>query len=146
VRTVVQRVSSASVSVDGQVVGAIERGLLVLLAVGPCDGEEQARWLAGKVGRLRIFNDEQGKMNLSVQDIGGSVLVVSQFTLYGNCRKGNRPSFVASAQPELAKPLCDSFSACLAKQGLKVAQGVFGAMMKVSLLNDGPVTLIIDTP
>jgi len=145
-RAVVQRVSQASVTVDGQVVGAVGAGLLVLVAVAPDDTDAHAAWLAGKVARLRIFADEAGKMNRSVLDVGGAVLVVSQFTLYGDCRKGNRPSFVGSAGPVLAETLYERFAAQVAAAGLEVARGRFGAMMDVALVNDGPVTLVIDTP
>ncbi len=145
-RAVVQRVSSASVSVSGQFVGEIGPGLLVLLAVAPTDGEAETLWLAKKVSKLRIFSDEDGRMNRSVVDIEASVLVVSQFTLYGSCRKGNRPSFVASAAPELAEPAYEAFAYALENYGLNVQRGRFGAMMEVALVNDGPVTLIIDTP
>ncbi len=145
-RAVVQRVHEASVSVDGQVIGAIKKGLLVLLAVAPTDGEKEAQWLAGKLTRLRIFEDDQGKMNRSLVDVSGAMLVVSQFTLYGNCRKGNRPSFVASAGPDIAEPMYERFAEIVAKAGVPVERGSFGAMMDVSLVNAGPVTLIVDTP
>ena len=145
-RAVVQRVAQASVTVDEQVVGKIQAGLLVLLAVSPTDGEKEAQWLASKLTRLRIFNDALGKMNLSVQDTKGEMLIVSQFTLYGNCRKGNRPSFVASAGPEVAEPLYERFADIVASLGVPVARGRFGANMAVSLLNDGPVTVLVDTP
>ena len=145
-RSVIQRVSSASVTVDGEVVGKIGSGLLVLLAVAPGDGERELDWMAGKVSRLRIFGDASGKMNLSVRDVGGQVLVVSQFTLYGDCRKGNRPSFTGSAGPALAEPLYERFIERLAAEGLHVESGRFGAMMDVALVNDGPVTLVLDSP
>lgn len=144
-RAVVQRVLSASVTVDGKVVSSINKGLLVLLAVNGEDTSKDAQWLAGKVSRLRIFSDDDGKMNDSVADINGEILVISQFTLYGSCRKGNRPSFSTSAPPEIAKPLYKEFSDLLRKQHI-VGTGVFGADMKVDLCNDGPVTLVIDTP
>lgn len=145
-RAVVQRVAEASVEVDGEIVGRCGAGLLVLLAVTHDDLEQQALWLARKLAGLRIFEDEAGHMNLSVQDIDGGALVVPQFTLYGNCRKGRRPSFVHSARPEHAAPLYERFCELLADEGLPVERGIFAADMKVRLLNDGPVTLIVDTP
>ncbi len=145
-RALVQRVSQASVRVDGREVGAIDQGLLVLLGVAPDDDEDQARWLARKLSMLRIFQDPQGRMNLSVQDVGGAALVVSQFTLYADCRRGNRPSFVRSAQPQLAEPLYERFCELLAEQGLRVERGVFGALMDITLVNHGPVTVVVDTP
>ena len=144
-RAVVQRVSRASVRVDGAVAGAVERGLLVLLGVAAGDGEAQARWMADKVAQLRIFDDPAGKMNLSVEDVRGGVLVVSQFTLLGDARKGNRPSFVAAAPPEAASALYQQVCALLGQRGLPVAQGVFRAHMEVELVNDGPVTILLDT-
>jgi len=145
VRAVVQRVSSARVEVDGEVAGSIGRGLLVLLGVGQGDTEKQAQWLAEKIGGLRIFEDDAGKMNLSVQDIGGSVLVVSQFTLFGDCRKGRRPSFTEAAPPDLAERLYQEFVDYLRAQNIPVATGVFQAKMDVHLVNDGPVTIWLDT-
>jgi D-tyrosyl-tRNA(Tyr) deacylase len=146
-RAVIQRVRSASVSVDGEVTGQIEAGILVLLGVAPNDTPAQGGWLAAKIAGLRIFEDADGKMNHSVLDIGGGVLVVSQFTLYGNCRKGRRPSFVGAAHPDLAQPLYDGFCEQILAQGVqKVGCGVFGGAMAVELVNDGPVTLILDTP
>jgi D-tyrosyl-tRNA(Tyr) deacylase len=144
-RVVLQRVSRAAVVIDGETVGAIERGLLVLLGVAPTDTPAEAQWLAEKTAGLRIFNDEAGKMNLSVADVGGAVLVVSQFTLYGDCRKGRRPSFLGAAPPEIAVPLYEAFVNALRALGLRAATGRFGAMMQVELINDGPVTLILDT-
>ncbi|WP_305041829.1 D-aminoacyl-tRNA deacylase [Geoalkalibacter sp.] len=144
-RAVVQRVAEARVEVDGQVVGAIGRGLLVLLGVGEGDGAEDLAYLADKIAGLRIFEDEQGKMNLSVTEVGGAVLVVSQFTLYGDCRKGRRPSFTPAAAPETANRLYEEFVARLRIAGLEVATGVFQAHMGVHLLNDGPVTLLLDS-
>jgi D-tyrosyl-tRNA(Tyr) deacylase len=141
----VQRVSRAEVRVDGAVTGAVGRGLLVLLGVADGDGEEQARFLADKVAALRIFEDAAGKMNLAVQDVGGGVLVVSQFTLLGDARKGNRPSFTAAARPETANALYERFCALLREKGLTVATGVFRAHMDVELVNDGPVTLLLDS-
>src|SRR5437868_3820948 len=144
-RAVIQRVTSARVVVGGEVVGQIGRGLLVLLGVSGADGPEQARWLAEKVVSLRIFNDEAGKMNRDVAEAGGAVLVVSQFTLYGDCRKGRRPSFVDAAVPETAVPLYEAFVNSLKALGLPTATGRFGAMMQVELVNDGPVTRIVDS-
>lgn len=145
-RLVVQRVSSARVNVDGRTVGAIGRGLLVLLGIGQADTEDDAQWLAAKVAALRIFEDDDGKMNRSVVDCGGGILVVSQFTLLASTRKGTRPSFNDAAKPEQAIPLYEAFirhaSAAL---GAPVATGEFGAMMQVELTNDGPVTLVIDS-
>jgi D-aminoacyl-tRNA deacylase len=140
VRALVQRVSQASVTVEGNEVARIGRGLLVLLGIRNGDGIDQADRLAQKLLALRVFEDEAGKMNLSVGDVGGEVLCVSQFTLYGDVRKGNRPSFVDAAPPEEAEPLYERVRAGLGAQG-----GVFGARMAVSLVNDGPVTLVIDT-
>jgi D-tyrosyl-tRNA(Tyr) deacylase len=144
-RAVVQRVSQASVDVDGQVVGAIGRGFLVLLGVTHNDGEAEAAALARKIAGLRIFEDAAGKFNLALSDVGGAVLVVSQFTLYGDARKGRRPSFTAAARPEQAEPLCDRLVELLRGEGLPVQTGVFGAIMAVHLVNDGPVTLWLDT-
>lgn len=144
-RAVVQRVSEASVTVAGAVKGSVGAGLLVLLGAGEGDGEAEVRYLAEKVAGLRIFEDDDGKMNRSVEDIGGGVLVVSQFTLYGDCRKGRRPSFAKALEPRAAAALVDRFVALLRERGLAVATGEFGAMMKVALVNDGPVTLLIDS-
>ncbi len=144
-RAVVQRVSEASVAVEGQVVGAIGRGFLVLLGVTHSDGEAEAASLARKIAGLRIFEDAAGKFNLALSDVGGAVLVVSQFTLYGDARRGRRPSFTDAARPEQAEPLCACFVNCLADEGLAVQTGRFGAMMAVHLVNDGPVTLWLDT-
>lgn len=144
-RVVVQRVARARVVVDGETVGQIERGLLVLLGVTHTDTSEQARWLAEKVVGLRIFEDEAGKMNRDVTEAGGGVLVVSQFTLYGNAQKGRRPSFIEAAPPEIAIPLYEAFVNAVKALGVPVATGRFGAMMQVELVNDGPVTLIVDS-
>ena len=144
-RAVLQRVSRASVTVDGEVVGRIGRGLLVLLGVTHTDTAEQARWLADKTVGLRIFADEQGKMNRSVADVGGPVLVVSQFTLYGDCQKGRRPSFIDAAPPEIAIPLYEEYVNAIKALGIPVETGRFGAMMDVELVNDGPVTLILES-
>jgi D-tyrosyl-tRNA(Tyr) deacylase len=144
-RAVVQRVSRARVLIGGEVAGAVEGGLLVLLGVAPSDTPEQARWLADKVVGLRIFNDPAGKMNVSLADVNGGLLVVSQFTLYGDCRKGRRPSFVGAAPPEVAIPLYEAFVEAARALGVPTQTGRFGADMQVELVNDGPVTLILDT-
>lgn len=143
-RVLLQRVSKASVSVDGEVVGAIGQGFVALVGVGHGDGEEEARWLARKVAGLRVFEDAEGKFNLSLGDVGGSVLVVSQFTLYADARKGRRPSFVDAAPPEIAQPLVERFAELLRGEGVPVAGGVFGAMMLVEIHNDGPVTIWLE--
>lgn len=144
-RAVVQRVSSAQVTVDGRIVGAIDQGLLVLLGIAPDDGPDQRAWLARKLAGLRLF-ERDGRMDASVTDVGGAALVVSQFTLYGDVRKGRRPSFTAAAHPTVAEPAYEAFCDALAQEGVPVQRGVFGAHMEVSLVNDGPVTLVIDTP
>ena len=144
-RAGVQRVSKACGRVDSQVVGEIRGGLLVFLGVGREDGEKDVDFLAGKTAGLRIFPDEAQKMNLSLLDSGGAMLVVSQFTLHGDCRKGRRPAFIAAAPPEQAEPLYERFIAQVEKLGVRVAAGRFGAMMEVALVNDGPVTLLLDT-
>ena len=144
-RALIQRVSHASVTVEGTCVGEIQQGLLVLLGVGPQDTEKEADFLAEKCANLRIFTDENDKMNRSLADVGGGLLIVSQFTLYGDCRKGNRPSFTGAARPETAIPLYEAFIARCRESGLPVETGEFGADMKVELLNDGPVTLWMDT-
>ena len=144
-RAVLTRVSSASVTIDGEVVGKIGKGFLILLGVGPEDTEKECRVLAEKALGLRVFEDENGKMNLGLEAIQGEVLVVSQFTLYGNCRKGRRPSFVGAAGPELGEKLYEQFLADCAQLGYPPQHGRFGADMKVESLNDGPVTLILDT-
>ncbi len=144
-RAVVQRVSRAEVRVDGRAAGAVGRGLCVLLGVARDDAEEDARLLAAKVAQLRIFEDGAGKMNLGVGEVGGGVLVVSQFTLLGDARKGNRPSFTEAAPPEPANALYERFCALLRERGLPVATGVFRAHMDVELVNDGPVTMLLDS-
>ncbi len=144
-RAVLTRVNSASVVIDGETVGAIGRGFLILLGVGPEDTETECRALAEKALSLRIFEDENGKMNLGLDAIGGEVLVVSQFTLYGNCRKGRRPSFTGAAGPELGNALYEKFLSVCAELGYPPQHGRFGADMQVSSVNDGPVTLILDT-
>ncbi len=143
-RAVIQRVTRASVTVDGNRVSEIKDGLLILLGIGPDDNEDIARAMTKKIAALRIFQDEADKMNLSVRDIGGSAIVVSQFTLYADCRKGNRPSFVGAAAPALASPLVDRFVELLEEQGVPSQTGVFGAHMDVELLNSGPVTIILE--
>lgn len=144
-RAILTRVSSASVAIDGQIVGQIGRGFLILLGVGPEDTERECRALAEKCLALRIFEDENGKMNLGLESVGGQVLVVSQFTLYGNCRKGRRPSFTGAAGPELGNELYERFLAICEELGYPPQHGRFGADMKVESVNDGPVTLILDT-
>ncbi|MBL7074487.1 D-tyrosyl-tRNA(Tyr) deacylase [candidate division KSB1 bacterium] len=144
-RVVLQRVKGASVSVYGKVVGEIGRGLVLLMGVKEGDGEKQALTLAEKCLNLRVFEDEKGKMNLSVRDIGGEILAVSQFTLYGDCRKGRRPSFVEAAPPQVAAFLYNKFIECLSESGLRVEKGVFGAKMLVNIQNDGPVTLVLES-
>ena len=145
-RAVIQRVSSARVTVEGEITGEIGRGLLVLLGVAQTDTEADAQWLAAKIAALRIFEDEAGKMNRSVVDVAGGILVVSQFTLFASTRKGTRPSFNDAAKPDIAIPLYEAFNRhASAALGRPVATGRFAAMMDVALVNDGPVTLIIDT-
>jgi len=144
-RAVLTRVKSASVTIDGKVNGQIGQGFLILLGVGPEDTEKECRYLAEKALGLRIFEDENGKMNLGLADVGGQVLVVSQFTLYGNCRKGRRPSFTDAAGPELGTAMYEKFLDICAELGYPPQHGQFGADMKVESINDGPVTLILDT-
>jgi D-tyrosyl-tRNA(Tyr) deacylase len=143
-RCVVQRSGPAQVSVAGEVTGAIAAGLVVLVGFGPDDTEKELAWMARKLPRLRIFRDDEDRMNRSLTDVGGGILLVSQFTLYGDCRKGHRPSFVGSAPPQQARELYERFGALLRDQWPEVAEGVFGAMMEVALTNDGPVTLILE--
>ena len=144
-RAVLTRVSSASVAIDGEVVGSIGKGFLILLGVGPNDTEKECRFLAEKALGLRIFEDENGKMNLGLDAVQGQVLVVSQFTLFGNCRKGRRPSFTDAADPQLGNRLYEQFLTECERLGYSPQHGRFGADMKVQSLNDGPVTLILDT-
>lgn len=144
-RAVVQRVTEAAVRVDGAVAGAIGPGLLVLLGVDENDTERDVRYIAEKVAELRIFRDEAGKFNRSVEEAGGAVLVVSQFTLHGDCRRGRRPSFTRAARPEKAVPMYEAVVAALRARGLETATGIFGAMMEVHLVNDGPVTILLDS-
>lgn len=143
-RLVIQRVSQAKVSVNGETVGEVERGFAILVGVTHSDSEEEARWLAQKVAGLRVFEDAEGKINLSLQDVGGSALVVSQFTLYASVNRGRRPGFTDAARPEVAEPLVDRFAELLREQGIPVETGVFGAMMMVEIHNDGPVTIIME--
>ncbi|MFO0935326.1 MAG: D-aminoacyl-tRNA deacylase [Gemmataceae bacterium] len=145
-RVILQRAAGARVKISGETVGEIQRGWLALVGVAVCDGPSEAEWLAEKVANLRAFEDDDGKMNRSVLDINGSVLVVSNFTLYADCQKGRRPSFIAAARPEEAEPLVNAFGMGLRSLGIPVAEGRFGADMQVELINDGPVTLIIDSP
>jgi len=143
-RIVLQRVARAKVTVDNRVVGEIGRGLLILLGVAQGDTAAEIEWGANKIAELRIFSDADGKFNLSLEDVGGSVLVVSQFTLLGDAQKGRRPSFIQAAPPEIAEPLYEHFTTALRNRGITVATGQFGAMMDVELVNDGPVTLVLD--
>ena len=144
-RIIVQRVNNASVVVDREVVGEIKKGILIFLGVGNEDDEKDLDYMVNKVLGLRIFQDEDDKMNLSVKDISGEILVVSQFTLYGDVRKGKRPSFTASAHPDIGKRLYEEFLVRLKTSGLKIENGIFGADMKVNLINDGPVTIMLDS-
>lgn len=144
-RALIQRVSQAAVAVEDQVVGRIGRGFLVLVGVTHTDGPAEAEWLARKIAGLRVFDDAAGKMNLALADVGGAVLVVSQFTLYGDARKGRRPDFLQAARPEVAEPLVAYFVDKLRSEGLRVETGRFQAIMQVALVNDGPVTVWLDT-
>ncbi len=144
-KAVVTRVRDASVTIDGKVAGAIDHGFLVLLGVAPEDTMAQAKKLADKICAMRIFEDENGKMNLNLEAVGGALLVVSQFTLFADCKKGNRPSFIGAARPETAIPLYEGFVRLCRDKGFHVAHGEFGADMKVTSLNDGPVTILLDT-
>lgn len=143
-KAVVQRVRSGSVAIEGEVVASIERGFVILLGVGKGDTEEAAGWLARKCAGLRVFEDDQGLMNLGLADVGGKAIVVSQFTLYGDTSRGKRPSFTDSAPPEIAEPLYDFFVNAMRAEGIEVQPGRFQAKMSVAILNDGPVTLIIE--
>jgi D-aminoacyl-tRNA deacylase len=144
-RACIQRVSRARVVVDGEITGEIEKGLLVLLGVAATDTDTELTWLADKIVGLRIFDDADGKMNLGLADVGGAMLVVSQFTLYGDCRKGRRPSFIEAAPPEMAEAMYERFVAHVGRAGIPTAMGRFRTMMSVELVNDGPVTIWIDT-
>ncbi len=143
-RVVLQRVSRASVTIEGRVAGAIGPGFCLLVGFTHADTPAQVEWMAEKIGGLRLFSDADGKMNLGLAEVGGAVLVVSQFTVYGDAAKGRRPSFIDAARPETAIPLYEAFVAALRSRGLEVATGEFGAMMEVELVNDGPVTLILE--
>ena len=143
-RIVIQRVSQASVTIDGKIAGAIQQGLLLLVGICPEDGPEDIEYAVRKISQMRIFSDQEDKMNLSVQDVGGQILSISQFTLYADTKKGNRPAFTGAAKPDLATSLYDQFNQKLA-QIVPVQTGEFGADMKVSLVNDGPVTIVLDT-
>ncbi len=144
-RAVVQRVSEASVTIEGAVVGQINCGYMILLGVHEEDTEKDAEYLVGKIAKLRVFEDDAGKMNRSIEAVSGSILSISQFTLYAETKKGNRPSFIKAARPDVAIPLYEAFNAGLRAQNIPVVTGEFGADMKVSLVNDGPVTIIFDT-
>ena len=145
-RVVLQRVKKGAVRVDGELVGSVEQGFVILVGVGHGDGEAQAQWLARKIAGLRVFEDEAGRFNLSLLDVGGGCLVVSQFTLYADARKGRRPSFTKAAPPEIAEPLIERFADMLRKAGVpRVEMGRFGARMQVEIHNDGPVTIWLDT-
>lgn len=144
-KAVIQRVQYASVAVEGNIIGKIEKGFLILLGITHEDTEKDVLWLANKIKDLRVFEDENGKMNLSLEEVKGEVLIVSQFTLYGNCMKGRRPAFIDAARPELAIPLYEKFLETFQSFGIKTESGKFGADMKVELLNVGPVTLIIES-
>jgi D-tyrosyl-tRNA(Tyr) deacylase len=145
-RVVVQRVSRASVTVDGKITGEIGRGLLLLVAMQGTESDEDLDWMVNRCVGLRIFPDSEGKMNLSLEDAEGEILVVSQFTLYGDCRKGRRPSFIGAGDPQVSEKLIERFVGKIRAAGVNAGTGIFGADMKVELLNDGPVTLIIDKP
>lgn len=144
-RLVIQRSKEAKVTVDGEVTGSIDKGFVILVGVTHDDTEKDAAFLAEKAANLRVFEDEAGKMNLSLLDVGGEILSVSQFTLYGDCRKGRRPNFMDAAKPDHAETVYEAFNTFLSEKGIKVETGVFGAMMDVQLTNDGPVTLIVDS-
>lgn len=144
-KAVIQRVQHASVKVDGNIIGKCGRGFMILLGVGNKDTEKDAKALVNKIVKLRVFEDDAGKMNLSVQDVGGEILIISQFTLYADCRKGNRPSFVNAAPPAVSVPLYEAFVEYMRNTGIHAECGEFGADMKVELLNDGPVTIVLDS-
>ena len=144
-RAVVQRVTSSKVVVDGQITGAINKGINVLIGISCDDNEEDLKYIRDKIINLRIFEDENEKLNLSLMDIKGEILSISQFTLYANCKKGRRPSFLDAAKPEISKPLYEYFNKALENAGVHTETGIFGAMMKVSLINDGPTTIILDS-
>ncbi|MEO8199017.1 MAG: D-aminoacyl-tRNA deacylase [Gemmatimonadota bacterium] len=143
-RVILQRVSRASVTIDGVIVGAIDRGFCLLVGFTHEDTSERVNWMAEKIAGLRLFADDAGKMNLGLEEVGGAILVVSQFTLYGDAERGRRPSFIGAARPEVAVPLYEQFLATLRARGIRVESGQFGAMMQVAIHNDGPVTLILE--
>lgn len=143
-KLVIQRVERAKVTVEGEIIGKIDRGYMVLVGVGPEDTKQNADFLANKLCNLRVFEDEQGKMNLSIQDIGGKILAISQFTLYADCKKGNRPSFTGAAKPEYAKELYEYFMEACKRHNIPVEHGIFGAHMKIDFINDGPVTILLE--
>lgn len=145
-RVVLQRSKQASVTVDGQVTGQIDKGYVLLVGITHGDTEADADYLASKIAKTRIWEDEAGKMNIAIKEHGGAILSVSQFTLYADTKKGNRPSFTAASRPEHSEPLWEYFNEALRKEGLEVQTGIFGAMMDVTLVNDGPVTIIFDSP
>jgi D-tyrosyl-tRNA(Tyr) deacylase len=144
-RVVIQRVSEASVTIESEITGQINKGLMILVGICPEDNLQDIQWLTQKIANLRVFGDEDGKMNLSITDIKGEILLISQFTLYASTKKGNRPSFIQSAKPEIAIPLYEQFINSLKETGIPIQTGKFGADMKISLTNDGPVTIIIDS-
>ena len=143
-KAVIQRVSCASVKVDNKIVGQINKGFVVLLGITHTDTEKEAKFIAAKIANLRVFEDNEGKMNLSLKDVKGEVLIISQFTLYGDARKGNRPGFTEAARPEIAIPLYEYFITEIKKAGITVATGIFGAKMEVEIHNSGPVTIILE--
>ena len=145
-RVILQRVSSASVSIAGKVVGAIDRGFVLLVGFTHADTDDDVAWMTSRIVGLRLFNDDAGKMNRSLDEVGGALLVISQFTVYGDARKGRRPSFIDAARPETAIPMYERFVAALRATGTRVETGEFGADMQVALVNDGPVTLVVDRP
>ena len=144
-KAVIQRVSQSSVTISNEIVAQIQQGLLVLVGIEDADNKEDINWLTTKIANLRIFEDENEKLNLSLMDIKGEILSISQFTLYANCKKGRRPSFLDAAKPEISKPLYEYFNKALENAGVHTETGIFGAMMKVSLINDGPTTIILDS-
>lgn len=144
-RVVIQRSKEAAVSVNGEIVGSISKGYVLLVGITHDDTMDDVKYVAKKVSEMRIFEDDEGKMNRSIQEVGGEILSVSQFTLYADTKRGRRPSFIDAAKPELAKPLWEAFNEQLKQYGLKVETGIFGAEMKVSLINDGPVTIIVES-
>lgn len=144
-RVILQRSKEASVTVNGEIVGQIDKGFVLLVGIGPEDTSKELQWMADKISGLRIFEETEGKMDLDITQVGGSILSVSQFTLFADCRKGRRPNFMGAAKPDMANTLYNQFNALLREKGLRVETGIFGEMMDVSLVNDGPVTIILDT-